>query len=201
LGGWRRHGGGGSRAAWEAEGLDAGGGAADQAGKLEVEEGGVQGGGCEVGGGGQAAQADELAVDQRGQDRPGGRVETGPGLDGRGGAGGRGGAELLEDVGEAADQGGAVADELVASGGARVPGSSREDEDVPEARLPAARAVDRLPESSAASTTTTAADRAAITRFRGRKWAALGGVASGCSLASVPPAARTRANRPVLARG
>jgi hypothetical protein len=32
----------------------------------------------------------------------------------------------------------------------------------PRPRLPAARAVDRLPESSAASTTTTAADRAAF---------------------------------------
>ena len=43
------------------------------------------------------------------------------------------GPELLEDVGEAANQGGAVADELVAAGGARVPGGSWEDEDMADA--------------------------------------------------------------------
>jgi len=139
--------------------LDPGGGAADQAGELQVEQGGVQGGWWEVRGGRQATRGQQLAVDQGGQDGSGGRVEAGPGVgalaaiatigiaaraaDGTGGGtadwtdGGAGsgadagrGAELLEDVGEAADQGGAVADELVAAGGAGVPGGSGEDEDV-----------------------------------------------------------------------
>ena len=134
----------GGRQAEEADGLDAGGRAADQAGELEVEEGGVQGGGWEGGGGGEAAMGQELAVDQRRQDRPGGRIEARPGLDARAttvsggarardGGAGHGGAEFLEDVGEAADQGGTVADELVAAGGAGVPGGSREDEHVAHA--------------------------------------------------------------------
>ena len=153
--GWERGGtAAGGREAQEADGLDAGGRAADQAGELEVEEGGVQDGGRKGGGGGQAAMGQELAVDQRRQDGPGGRVEARPACDAalaRGGASGHGGAELLEDVGEAADQGGTVADELVAAGGAGVPWGSREDEHVANAaaaggpgRGEAARVLGRL---------------------------------------------------------
>ncbi|HEX8135217.1 MAG TPA: hypothetical protein VF880_17535 [Actinomycetes bacterium] len=71
----------------------------------------------------------------------------------------------------------------------------------PLPRPPAALAVERLPESSAASTTTTAAASAAIRRLRGGKLAGRGGAPGGCSLTTLPPAARTLANRPVLARG
>jgi hypothetical protein len=132
------------QAAQQADGLDTGGSAADQAGEFEVQEGGVQGGGWQGGGGGEAAMAQELAVDQRRQDRPGGGIEARPGLGARAttvsggaracdGGAGHGGAEFLEDVGEAADQGRTVADELVAAGGAGVPGSSREHEHVAHA--------------------------------------------------------------------
>ena len=72
----------------------------------------------------------------------------------------------------------------------------------PGPRLPAARAVERLPESSAASTTTTAADSAAITRLRGRKLAARGQAPGG--VLARPGCHRRPApgpNRPVLARG
>jgi hypothetical protein len=116
----------------EADGLDAGGGAADHARQFEVEEGGVEHGRWEVGRCRQAAWGEELAIDQGREDHSGGSFQTGPGRD-AGGAVGHGGAELLEDVGEAANEGGAVANELVAAGGSRIPGRAREDEDTADA--------------------------------------------------------------------
>jgi hypothetical protein len=114
----------------------------------------------------------------------------------------RGGGELLEDVREAADQGGTVADQLVAAGCAGVPGGLQGERRCARPRGCRRRgAVERLPESSAASTTTTAADRAAMRRLRGEEVGRPGLAPGGCSLTRVPPPARTLANRPVLARG
>src|SRR6266511_2394758 len=135
--------------------LGAGGGSAHQARQLELEQGRPDGGRCQAGGRGEAGEAQHLAVAERLENRPrrwrgdGGAnrpcraaatpwaatpwAGTAPGTGAvpwAGTADGAGGhpTERLQHVVQAADQGGAIADQVIAPGGARIPWRAGDDQ-------------------------------------------------------------------------